>query len=272
MYMVASPSSKDPFEGSRVVIVGAGSPLGLAIAQSEAMRGAELILVDSRVLDFPEGLGNDRSVRVERCDVTDDQSVLELASRIRGPINGLIYLPRIRVRRAFGKVTMRDLLDDVAVTVGGLVLVAQAFSSGFESAYEQDSLADSFIICVSSVLASQVSMAESLTYHTAKAAQEQLVRYLAVTMGRWGVRANAVAPGWISKFPAGAGGEPFPKAVLRAHPLSRTGDLDDVSRAVVFLASAAARFITGQVLVVDGGMSLREAGSLSQEIASTGEW
>lgn len=270
--MVASPSSRNPFEGSRVVIVGAGSPLGLSIAQSEAMRGADLILVDSRGLDLPDGLGNDRSVHVERCDVTDDLSVHQLASRIRGPINGLIYLPRIRVRKTLGEITMRDLLDDVAVTAGGLVLVVQAFSSGFEKAYEQDRLTDSFIISVSSVLASQVSMAESLTYHSAKAAQEQLVRFLAVTMGRWGVRANAVAPGWITKSLAAAEGIPFSEAVLHALPLSRTGDLNDITRAVAFLASPAARFITGQVLVVDGGISLREAGSLAQEIASRRQW
>jgi NAD(P)-dependent dehydrogenase (short-subunit alcohol dehydrogenase family) len=194
-----------------------------------------------------------------------------LADRIHGGINGLIYLPRSRLRKPFGEVTMADLLDDVAVTVGGLMLVAQALSSGFGRRFEQDPRADSFVISISSVLASQVSMAESLTYHTAKAAQEQLVRYLAVKLGCWGVRANAVAPGWIAKTRPEMGGAPFSEAVQRAHPLMRTGNLEDVTNAVVYLASPSARFITGQVLHVDGGISLREAGSLAVDIAGARE-
>ena len=106
-------------------------------------------------------------------------------------------------------------------------------------------------------------------YAASKGAVVQLTRVLAVEVGAHGVRVNAVAPGWT---PTGMTGRHYTRpdgsvdveafervaAPMRAlSPLGRIGHPDDIAHAILYLASDAARFTTGQVLRVDGGVSLR---------------
>jgi gluconate 5-dehydrogenase len=96
-------------------------------------------------------------------------------------------------------------------------------------------------------------------YSAAKTAQLGLVRTLAVELGAHNVRVNAIAPGWIySEMSAKAlAGDPARKAkILGRTPLNRLGDPEDIGQAAVYLCSPAARFVTGVVLPVDGGVSI----------------
>ena len=124
---------------------------------------------------------------------------------------------------------------------------------------------DSSIIIISSTSASLIS-AESPSYHMTKAGLSHLTRYLAVFLGERGIRINSVKPGFIvqdehrAKYLAkGTKQEKYRAATEALHPL-RTGPgySDDVANAVVFLASHEAKFITGQEIVVDGGLSIQD--------------
>ena len=99
-----------------------------------------------------------------------------------------------------------------------------------------------------------------VAYNTSKAAIAGLTRSLAVDLGMWGIRVNAVAPGHIM-----TDGETVWRSVYNdfqqqvfptSYALGRVGNADEVASAVLFLASPAARFITGVTLPIDGGMSV----------------
>jgi NAD(P)-dependent dehydrogenase (short-subunit alcohol dehydrogenase family) len=95
-------------------------------------------------------------------------------------------------------------------------------------------------------------------YNATKAALIHLTRQLAVEMAP-GVRVNAIAPGVVRTHLAKALWEPYEEPLANALPLKRIGEPDDIADAVVFLASRAARWITGQTLVVDGGTLVRQS-------------
>jgi NAD(P)-dependent dehydrogenase (short-subunit alcohol dehydrogenase family) len=93
-------------------------------------------------------------------------------------------------------------------------------------------------------------------YSTTKGGLEQMVRMVATEYGRFGVRCNGVAPGII--VTAGLRevvSEDYAKQLLAAQLIGRFGEAEDIAAAVLYLASDASSFVTGQTLVVDGGMT-----------------
>ncbi|MFG2297980.1 SDR family NAD(P)-dependent oxidoreductase [Streptomyces sp. NPDC048603] len=99
-----------------------------------------------------------------------------------------------------------------------------------------------------------------LCYSAAKAAVVQLTRTLAAETGPHGIRVNAVAPGWIRTPMTGRHGpevqEQTEAAMIRMAPLRRVGEAEDIARAVLYLASDASSFMTGQILRPNGGVAM----------------
>ncbi|HTW25875.1 MAG TPA: SDR family NAD(P)-dependent oxidoreductase [Acetobacteraceae bacterium] len=114
------------------------------------------------------------------------------------------------------------------------------------------------IICISSIMGIAYGWDEHVHYSSAKAGVVGLVRGLAVELARAGIRVNGIAPGYIrtaqllsaqhSLGPAGA------EAAASFIPMGRLGEPEDIADVILFLASPAARYMTGQVVVVDGGL------------------
>ncbi len=122
------------------------------------------------------------------------------------------------------------------------------------------------VVFVSSLAGSLVAPEQPVSYHVAKAGVEQMVRYYAVTAGRQGIRFNCVVPGAVLKREAEVFYRDHPERidpVRRATPLGRLAVPEDVNNAIAFLCSRDASFITGQTLVVDGGLSLPFQASLA---------
>jgi glucose 1-dehydrogenase len=137
-----------------------------------------------------------------------------------------------------------------ALNVKGYLFAAQAFARQVAPGRENAS-----IICVGSTN-SMAAEKNSVVYDTSKGAVLMLVKSLAVTLAERGIRVNGLGPG-IVETPLTAAGLAAPgvrKALERQIPLGRVGRPDDIGGAAVFLASPAARYITGQMLFVDGGI------------------
>ena len=117
------------------------------------------------------------------------------------------------------------------------------------------------MILVSSIAAFKGDAALG-AYAVSKAAEIQLARSLAVEWGPAGVRVNAVAPGLVRTDFARALWEDDARRTARERvtPLRRIGEPEDVAGAVVFLASRAGAYVTGQCLVVDGGVTVADPG------------
>jgi gluconate 5-dehydrogenase len=108
-------------------------------------------------------------------------------------------------------------------------------------------------------MAALIGIPQVVAYSAAKSAYVGMVRALATELSPQGVRVNAIAPGWIETDMSrqAMNGDPERrKKILSRTPLARFGDPDDIGQAAVYLCSPAAKFITGVVLPVDGGVSI----------------
>ena len=110
------------------------------------------------------------------------------------------------------------------------------------------------IVNVSSVTGPLVSNPETAGYSAAKAGMDGLTRAIAIEVARHGVTVNSVAPGWIA-----TGSQTAEEAVAGRHtPIGRSGTPEEVAELIVFLASEAASYVTGQPIVIDGGNTIQE--------------
>lgn len=247
-------------EGQVALVTGASRGIGEAVAMAMAQAGARVVLA-ARKADTLEAV---------RTRITAKGGTATAVPCHTGRLEQLDALMEAAIK-AYGQV---DVLVNNAATnphFGPMVGVdAGAYEKTFEvnvrgyfelarrvAAHLQSRNAPGSIINVSSVLGIQ-SAAMMGVYGMTKAAVLSMTRTLGQELGGAGIRVNALAPGLIQTQFAAAltGNDDIRNQAVGRTPLGRLGDPDDVAGAAVFLASPAARFITGQVLVVDGGLTL----------------
>ncbi|HVG91332.1 MAG TPA: glucose 1-dehydrogenase [Alphaproteobacteria bacterium] len=237
------------------VVIGGTSGIGLALAEGLAQAGADVVATGRRgqLVECATGkirrLGR-RSLSIP-CDVTDRGSLEELHRRVCaefGHVDILVNSAGVTRRTPFLNIAEAEWNAILDVNLNGTLRACQIFGKDMVTrGYGR-------IINIAS-LASFVGFLEVTAYAASKAAVAALTKSLAVEWSRHGVCVNAIAPG-VFQTDLNASllnGTQRSEELLLRTPMRRFGRVEELVGACVFLASDAAGFVTGHVLVVDGG-------------------
>jgi NAD(P)-dependent dehydrogenase (short-subunit alcohol dehydrogenase family) len=231
-----------------VLVTGASGNIGAGIARRLHEAGASVVLHashdDAKVAVLAGELG-DRATTVVGDVERDAERICAMVAATVGHIHILVNNAGIQPVKAIADIDAADVTEMLRVNVGGVIAMTKAVTSHM--------VHGGSIVNIASIEGLQPARLHS-HYTTSKAAVVMHTKAAALELGPSGIRVNAVAPGLIHVEGIEAG---WPEGVARwssACPLKRLGQPDDVADAVLFLASDAARWITGATLVVDGGV------------------
>jgi gluconate 5-dehydrogenase len=248
-------------EGKVALVTGASSGLGVAFTRGLARAGADVVvsarrqeLIDQTAEMVRSYGGKALALSADITDETAFEGVFERAVQEFGKLDILVnnagYTDRSGLRHDLGSLKrMRSIVElDLMATINGCRLAGkQMLSQG----------SGGVIINVSSILGRVGSEFRAASYHAAKGGVDALTRVLAIEYAREGIRVNAIAPSYFD-------GTELMDKVFEANPatrdysisrtpMGRLGQPEDLEGAIVYLASDAARFVTGHILYVDGG-------------------
>ena len=239
-----------------VIVTGASSGLGVAFAHAFAEAGADVVLGARRV-DKLEAVAESvrtigRRVHTVATDVADPeqcQRLVDEAMQTFGRVDVLVNNAGIGTAVPATRETPEQFRSVIDVNLNGCYWMAQACGRVMQPG--------SSIINISSVLGITTAGLPQAAYASSKAGLIGLTRDLAQQWtGRKGIRVNAIAPGFFESEMT----EQYPPGYLEGQlgriPAGRKGDPAELAATVVFLASDAAGYITGQTLEVDGGMTI----------------
>lgn len=242
----------------RVVCVsGSTQGIGLAIAEAFARAGARLV-INSHVDDAASkaalatllALTEVRFVRADLSSASGARAFVDAAHQCFGRLDTLVNNAGTFRDSGFDDLTEEMFDSTFSLNVKGYLFAAQAFVQRLTPDQSNAS-----IICVGSTN-SEAAEKDSVIYDASKGAVLMLVRSLAVTLAGRGIRVNGIGPG-IVETPLTRAGLDAPQVrerLQRQIPMGRIANPDDIGGAAVFLASPEARYITGQMLFVDGGI------------------
>jgi 3-oxoacyl-[acyl-carrier protein] reductase len=244
------------------IVTGCGSSDGIGFATARALAGlgAKVAITSTtdRIRSRENELRETGATVVGRvADLTDERQVADLVAQVEadlGPIDilvnnaGMVQTGVEHPAQVFLEMSLVDLRHHLRLNLETAFAMTRAVAPGMVARRHGR------IVFVSSVTGPIVSAPGSAGYATSKAAVDGLMRTLALELGRDGVTANSVGPGWILT----GSSEPDEIVAGAATPVGRSGSPDEVASAIAFLASDVSSYLTGQNIVVDGGNTIQE--------------
>jgi gluconate 5-dehydrogenase len=238
------------------LITGGATGLGLGIAKAFVEAGAKVVLCsrnEARLKEACGELGPQADYRIY--DVGETEKAGSLVASIEadiGPITALVNNAGIHQKKPSEEVSASDMQEIMNVHIIGAQALTQAVG---QRMLKRGAGSITYVASMASLF----GIPKVLAYSAAKSAHLGIVRTLATEWGPQGVRINAIAPGWIDSamMRNALDSDPERKAkILGRTPMARFGEASDIGHAAVYLASPAAKFITGVCLPVDGGASI----------------
>jgi NAD(P)-dependent dehydrogenase (short-subunit alcohol dehydrogenase family) len=243
-------------KGETALITGGGSGLGFGIAECFVAAGARVVLVGRRtdVLEkAAKKLG--KSATIQTHDITaldENENLIRWTSENVGPISILVNNAGIHLKKPAVETTTGEFNSILQTHVVAAFSLTRAVLPQMIHRKHGN-------ILFTSSMASLFGIPMVVAYSAAKSAYLGMVRSLATEVSSQGVRVNAIAPGWIESdmMLNALNGDPNrSRKILGRTPMNCFGTSRDVGLAATYLCSPAARFVTGVLLPVDGGVSI----------------
>jgi NAD(P)-dependent dehydrogenase (short-subunit alcohol dehydrogenase family) len=245
------------------MVTGGSMGIGSVISERLSSSGASVTIVD---VDDAKGInivkkiesmgGKANFIHADLINKNDCEMAVKNALKVMGNINIIVNCAAPKRDKLFIKeIEGQDWENHGSIVLQSVTTLVNSILKNCEKKTLNS------VINISSPTARAVGVDHcSWAYHVSKAGLEQLTRWLAVRLGKEGVRVNAIVPGLIDRNEGLKHSDDLKnrKIISQIIPLQRAGISDDVADLVIFLCSSSAGYITGQIINVDGGLGLSE--------------
>jgi NAD(P)-dependent dehydrogenase (short-subunit alcohol dehydrogenase family) len=244
--------------GEVVLVTGASSGLGKHFAKVLAAHGASVAIAARRVDRLAEVANDIRrnggiafDVALDVMDPASVTSAIAAVEEALGPISVLVNNSGTTIQKSFLEQSEEDVAHVLDTNLGGALRVAQAVARRMVETKTEGRL-----VHIASILSFRVA-GQLSAYSASKAALVSLSESMALELARYGIRSNAIAPGYFATeindgfFDTDAG-----KTMLKRVPQRRLGRLEELDAPLLLLCSRASSFITGTTIRIDGGHTI----------------
>jgi glucose 1-dehydrogenase len=255
-------------KGQKALVTGASSGIGRGIAIGLGHAGADVVInyisgeADAQaIVEEVKGCGNNKAY-AHRADVSNEDEVREMFARMEAEFGGIDILVTnagLQQDAPFEDMTLAQWNKVIGVNLTGQFLCAREAVRVFKRTGVKPGVSSSAgrIICISSVH-DVIPWAGHVNYAASKGGVAMMMKSIAQEVAPWRIRVNAISPGAVRtpiNMEAWSTREAYAE-LMKLVPYKRIGEVEDIARAAVWLASDESDYITGATLYVDGGMTL----------------